>query len=169
MSQVYTVTQMKKDEKDAARQNNVKIANEFLSACDLNPDEDVKKLVLTNASVDTKSSIVNAYDTAVNITPAVAKIAIPGLAANVKILQAATNSLANANTELENELEIVTEQRDELQTRLLAHENPTDIDNMLERIRKGREIQQQSRPKQSQIEATKKALERAVRREVQRK
>lgn len=169
MSQVYTITQMKKDEKDNTRQTNVKIANEFLSACDLHPDEDVKKLVLSNASAETKTSILNAYETAENITPAVAKIALPGLAANVKILQAATNSLANANIELENELEIITEQRDELQTRLLTHENPADIDNMLTRIRKGRELQQQSRPKQSQIEATKKALERAVQREVHRK
>ena len=171
MTRAYTVTNMKQDELERQKKEIVKIANEYIVAGQLNPDEDIKNIVL---SIDDDNQLIlnritSAYNTAENITPSVAKAVLPGVVANVKILQEATTILANQSDELEQELNIVTEQKNELQTRLEGYENHDDISRMLDKIRQERETQIRLQPKKSQADIVKKQLEKAVRRKLQQK
>lgn len=167
MSNVYTVTQMKHDEKVKHQQDNIKIANEYLVAGQLHPDEEIKRIVLSTGGTVVKDRITSAYTTAEAITPAVAKVVLPAVVANVKILQQANVLLANQAEEIENELCIVTEQRDALQSKLEKHENPEDTSRMLDRIRQERETQIRLQPKKSQSDIIHKQLARAVKKQLQ--
>lgn len=166
MSRVYTITQMNDDEKAKKHQEIVNIANEYLVAGQLHPDEDIKKLVLSTNDQVVVDRISSAYTTAENITPAVAKVVLPGVVANVKILQEANILLANQAEEIENELVIVTEQRDALQSRLDIHENSQDTSRMLDKIRQERETQLRLQPKKSQAHRIRKYLAKAVQKQL---
>lgn len=166
MSRVYTVTQMNDDVKAKKHQEIINIANEYLVAGQLHPDEDIKKLVLSTNNQVVIDRISSAYTTAENITPAVAKVVLPGVVANVKILQEANILLANQAEQTENELVIVTEQRDVLQSKLDIHENFQDTSRMLDRIRQERENQLRLQPKKSQADIVRKQIARAVQKQL---
>ena len=158
---------MKHDEKVKHQQDNIKIANEYLVAGQLHPDEEIKRIVLSTGGTVVKDRITSAYTTAEAITPAVAKVVLPAVVANVKILQQANVLLANQAEEIENELIIVTEQKDALQSRLEVHESPQRTSHMLDTIRREGEIQIRLQPKKSESDLIHKRLGREVKQQLQ--
>lgn len=166
MSNVITIHDVLEEEKVNKQKETNRIANEYLVAGQLHPDEDIKKLVLSTNDKVVNDRISSAYTTAENITPAVAKVVLPGVVANVKILQEANILLANQAEETENELVIVTEQRDVLQSRLDIHENSQDTSHMLDKIRQERETQLRLQPKKSQAHRIRKHLAKAVQKQL---
>lgn len=157
---------MKQDEKKTQEEEATRIANEYLVAGQLHPEEEIKKLVLSTGDNTVIGRVTSAYNTAKTITPAVAKEVLPGVVANVKILQEAVNLLANQAEQTETELAIVTEQRDALQSKLEVHENPEDTSRMLDKIRQERETQLRLQPKKTQSEIVRRQLARAVKKQL---
>lgn len=166
MSRVYTITQMEEDESEKRNRENTQIANDYLVAGRLCPDEEIKKLVLSSGNQDRIDRITSAYNTAQTITPGVARVVLPGMAANIKILQEANEILGNHAEEMENELNIVTEQRDVLKSKLEEHESPKHTSYMLDKIRQERETQLRLQPKKSRTDIIHKQLARAIKRQL---
>lgn len=162
MTNVHTLTVVKEQEREALRKRHQQIGNEYLASAQLNIDEDVKRMVISSSSANSES-VEQAFDMADSLTPMVAKAVVPALAAHVKILQIGIESVVNAAQETANELEIVSSQKTELQSKLEAYESPDDVACMLEQIRQAKEQLQRQAPKQSQTRTTKLWLERGLR------
>lgn len=150
MSNVITIHDVLEEEKVNKQKETNRIANEYLVAGQLHPDQGIKDLVLSTKDRTVIDRISSAYTTAENITPDVAKVALPALASNIKILQQSNILLADLAEQTQNELDIVTHQRNGLQSELGLYVNPEGTSRMLSMIRQERENQLLLQPKKCQ-------------------
>jgi hypothetical protein len=116
-----------------------KSAIEYITNRNLNVTNEVRKLVLDAADQDTINSINNSIEDSESVSYDVAKLLLPKLVTNIKILQQATLLLATQADKLDRDILILRGEKNMYKSYLEDYKRIESIDHSIRTLREEKE------------------------------